>query len=76
MPVHDGPYVGGSIGMDLGRMFARTSGDGTVLRVYGAQLPADTSTATVPWWKPALWCFPNRLVQVDASSDLVAGTTQ
>jgi hypothetical protein len=60
--------------LDLGRMFARTSSDGVALRVYGAALPAPPST--VPWFTPAPWCSPNRLVQVDSSNELVAGTTQ
>jgi hypothetical protein len=60
--------------LSLGRMFARTSGDGVVLRVYGAQLPLQPST--VPWFTPAPWCSPNRLAQVDTSNELVAGTSQ
>jgi hypothetical protein len=60
--------------LSLGRMFARTSSDGIALRVYGAALPAQP--ATVPWFTPAPWCSPNRLVQVDTSNDLVAGTSR
>ena len=77
-----GPAViGGQNGMiltaggdfDLGRLFARTSSDGAVLRVYGARI--SSGRPSVPWFTPAPWCFPDRVVQVDASNDLVAGVS-
>jgi hypothetical protein len=60
--------------LSLGRMFARTAGDALQLRVYGARLAPQTSG--VPWWSPPPTCFPNRIVQVDASNELVAATAQ
>jgi hypothetical protein len=70
----DGLLIAPSEQLSLGRMFARTSLDGVALRVYGAEMPPPPSTA--PWFTPAPWCFPNRLVQVDTSNQLVAGTAQ
>jgi hypothetical protein len=66
--------LGPSQPLSLGRMFARTAGDGLQLRVYGARVPSDSSGP--PWWNASPTCFPNRIVQVDASNALIAATTQ
>jgi hypothetical protein len=68
-----GPIMIAGGDVDLGRLFARTSNDGAVLRVYGARI--SSGQPSVPWFTPAPWCFPDRVVQVDVSNDLVAGVS-
>jgi hypothetical protein len=73
---YGGVPVGPPTGLQtpMGRLLSRTSRDGIVLRVYAARVDPPVGEA-VPWWHPAPWCFVNRVVQVDASNDLIAGIT-
>jgi hypothetical protein len=64
--VWTGPY-----GVELARFFDRDAGKAKV-RVYHADIETPLS-AGPPWWEPADWCYADRVVQADVSTDDVVG---